>query len=50
MNGDQFAVRFALDVTPSGGARMTMEEVALYTVRDGKIVEERFFAGVAAGR
>lgn len=43
VNGDQFAVRFTLDVTPKGGQRMEMDEIALYTVRDGKIVEERFF-------
>ncbi len=43
VNGDQFALRFTMDVTPKGGARMQMEEVGLYTVRDGKIVEERFF-------
>lgn len=42
---DQFAVRFSMDVTPSGGERTTMDEVALYTVRDGKIVEERFLYG-----
>ncbi len=43
INGDQFALRFTLDCTPRGGARAKMEEVALYTVRDGKVVEERFF-------
>lgn len=43
VNGDQFAIRFSMDVTPKGGERMQMEEVGLYTVRDGKIVEERFF-------
>jgi ketosteroid isomerase-like protein len=31
-------------VTPKAtGKRMQMDEVAVYTVRDGKIVEERFF-------
>lgn len=39
---DQFAVRFELDVTPQGGERMQMREVALYTVRDGRIVQEEF--------
>ncbi len=39
---DQFAVRFELDVTPQGGERMRMREVALYTVRDGRIVQEEF--------
>jgi ketosteroid isomerase-like protein len=43
VNGDQFAVRFSLDVTPKdSGQRMQMEEVGLYTVKDGKIVEEKF--------
>ena len=39
---DQFVVRFAIDVTPTGGERAQMDEVALYTVRDGKIVQEEF--------
>lgn len=45
VHGDQFVVRFKMDVTPKGGQRMTMDEVGLYTVRNGKIVEERFFYG-----
>jgi ketosteroid isomerase-like protein len=43
VHGDQFVVRFSMDVTPKGGARMSMDEVGLYTVKDGKISEERFF-------
>ena len=44
VHGDQFAVRFAIDVTyKETGQRMQMDEVGLYTVQDGKIVEERFF-------
>lgn len=43
VHGDQFVIRFKMELTPKGGARMTMDEVGLYTVRDGKIVEERFF-------
>jgi ketosteroid isomerase-like protein len=41
---DRFIVGFKYDVTnkPSGH-RMTMEEMALYTVREGKIVREEFF-------
>lgn len=39
---DQFAVEFELDVTPKGGERMQMREVALYTVADGKIAQEEF--------
>ena len=42
--GDQFAVRYAMDVTMDG-ERSQMEEVGIYTVRDGKIAEERFFYG-----
>lgn len=45
VHGDQFVVRFTMDVTPKGGKRMAMDEVGLYTVKDGKIVEERFFYG-----
>jgi ketosteroid isomerase-like protein len=44
VNGDQFAVIFKMDITPKAtGERTTMEEVGLYTVKDGKIVEERFY-------
>lgn len=43
VHGDQFALRFALDVTPKDGDRMQMTEIGLYTVSGGKIVEERFF-------
>ena len=46
-NGDEFAVTFAIDCTakagPMTGQRMTLQEVALYTVKDGKIVREKFF-------
>lgn len=44
VNGDQFTLIFELDVTAKQtGQRMQMQEVGLYTVRDGKVVEERFF-------
>ena len=42
VHGDQFVVRFKMDVTPKGGKRMSLDEVGLYTVKNGKIVEERF--------
>ncbi|MDZ4759627.1 MAG: nuclear transport factor 2 family protein [Alphaproteobacteria bacterium] len=45
--GDQFAVRFKMDITPRGGERTQMDEIGLYTVRDGKIVEERFLYGTS---
>lgn len=45
VNGDQFSLRFNMDITAKeSGERMQMEEVGLYTVRDGKITEERFFS------
>ena len=47
VHGDQFVVRFKMEVTPKGGKRTNVDEVGLYTIRDGKIVEERFFFGSA---
>lgn len=43
LNGDQFAVRFTMELTPKGGQRTRMDEVGVYTVKGDKIVEERFF-------
>lgn len=46
VNGDQFTVRFTMDVTvKETGARNKMDEIALYTIKNGKIAEERFFYG-----
>ena len=46
VNGDQFAVRFTLDTTEKAtGKRSTMDEIAVYTVKDDKIVHESFFYG-----
>lgn len=46
-HGDRFTVKYVYDVTakagPMAGQRMTLNEVALYTVNDGKIVREEFF-------
>jgi ketosteroid isomerase-like protein len=46
-HGDRFIVRFKYDVTakagPMAGKRFTMDEAALYTVKDGKITHEEFF-------
>ena len=46
-HGDRFIVRFTMDVTakagPMAGKRFTMDEAGLYTVKDGKIVQEEFF-------
>jgi len=43
LNGDQFAVRFRMDITPKGGARQVLDEVGVYTIREGRIAEERFY-------
>ena len=46
-NNDRFAVKFHWDVTPKAGPRkgkrMQMDEVGIYTVKNGKIVREEFF-------
>jgi hypothetical protein len=46
-HGDRFIVHFKFEVTPKtgpmAGKRMNMEEAALYTVKDGKIIQEEFF-------
>jgi ketosteroid isomerase-like protein len=46
-HGDRFIVRFTLDITakagPMAGKRFPMDEAALYTVKDGKVVHEEFF-------
>jgi len=46
-HGDKFIVRFKYEVTPKtgpmSGKRMKMDEAALYTVKDGKVVQEEFF-------
>jgi hypothetical protein len=40
---DRFAVRYDMDVTDkSSKKRMELSEVAVYTVKDGKIVREEF--------
>jgi hypothetical protein len=44
VNGDQFLIRFRMDITVKAtGVRSMLDEVGAYTVRDGRIVEERFF-------
>jgi len=47
VNGDQFVCAMTLDCTssdgPMAGQRINMSEQALYTVRNGKITEGKFF-------
>ena len=52
-NRDRFTVIFDFVVTPAtgpmAGKKMRMEEVALYTVADGKITREEFFYDMSGG-
>ena len=41
--GDTFAVAAILDLTMKGAGRVNMEELAVYEVKDGKVVREQFF-------
>ncbi len=41
--GNYFVCTMGMDVTTKGQPRMKMDEVALYEVRDGKIILEQFF-------
>lgn len=42
VRADQFVVRFYLDVTPPGEARIRLTEVGIYTLRGSTIVQEEF--------
>ena len=39
---DQFVIKFTMDMTPTDGERTQMEEVAIFTIRDDKIVHEEY--------
>lgn len=41
--GNTIAVTIGMDVTFKDGNRMNMDEMAVYTVQDGKVVQEQFF-------
>jgi hypothetical protein len=46
VSGETFAVRFLMKFTErESGKSATMDEMALYRVQRGKIVEERFYYG-----
>ncbi len=46
VNGDQFIVRFDMDITnKESGERMKIAEMALYRIENDKIAEETFFYG-----
>ena len=41
--GNFIAFAMGMDATMKGAGRMKMDEIAVYEVRDGKIVKEQFF-------
>lgn len=41
--GNHFSVGMGMDVTMKGMGRSNMDEIAVYEVKDGKIVKEQFF-------
>ena len=41
--GNHIAMTISIDATYKGMGRMAMEEIAVYEVKDGKIVKEQFF-------
>lgn len=41
--GNHFSLAMGMDVTMKGMGRMKMDEIAVYEVKDGKIVKEQFF-------
>jgi hypothetical protein len=43
VGGKFFSVAMGMDCTMKGMARQKMDEIALYEVKDGKIVKEQFF-------
>ena len=52
-HGDRFIAIHKIDVTaksgPMAGKRMQAQEAALYTVKNGKIVQEEFFYDMGGG-
>ncbi len=49
IGGNYFSLSMNNDITFKGMGRMTFEEICVYKVEDGKIVEERFFYQPAGG-
>ncbi len=44
VNGDQFVVRFVFDLTvKQTQQRISLDELGAFTVRGGRVVEERYF-------
>ncbi len=43
IGGNFFSVGMGMECTMKGAGRMKLDEIALYEVKDGKIVREQFF-------
>lgn len=43
IGGNHFSVGMGMDCTMKGAGRVKMDEIAVYEVKDGKIVKEQFF-------
>lgn len=43
VGGNYFSVAMGMDCTMKGMGRQKMDEIAVYEVKDGKIVKEQFF-------
>jgi ketosteroid isomerase-like protein len=43
VGGNFFSVAMGMDVTMKGAKRMKMDEIAVFEVKDGKVVKEHFF-------
>ena len=43
VGGNFFAVSMMMDATMKGAGRQKMDEIAVYEVKEGKIVKEQFF-------
>jgi len=43
VGGKFFSVAMGMDVTMKGAGRVKMDEIAVYEVKDGKIMSEQFF-------
>lgn len=41
--GNSFSITWAMDATFKGRGRMSMEEICVYQVKDGKVTLEQFF-------
>ncbi len=45
VDGDRAAIEWSFDLTPKGGDRVTQNQVAVQTWKDGQVVREVFYHG-----